>query len=236
MATDHAATTEPLTDLGHLGSAVGHHVINAFSAIVSSAEILSLTARSGAPADPVALAEQIIHSALEAATVARRLIDYTRPITAIGDESVRLDRLVAEVVEGRRAAESPRIAWETSLVPVPPIKGHGEQLRAMVRYLLDNAVEALPSHGGTIRVGTSVNAEGWLVLEVSDDGEGMPPTVQERVFEPFFTTRAGHLGVGLSIANATWRRHQGTVSIQTRPGEGTRLRLSIRLQEARRSG
>lgn len=237
MATDRPSPTEPLTDLGHLGSAVGHHVINAFSAIVSSAEILRLTAQAGTPADPIGLADQIIRSALEASTVARRLIDYTRPITAVGDESVRLEQLAAEVVEAHRPNDSTQIAWVLNLSPVSPIKGHGAQLRAMIRHLIDNAVEALPPAGGTIQIATRVSPEGWLVLEVSDDGEGMTVATQERALEPFFTTRSGsgHLGVGLSIANAIWRRHQGTLSISTRPGAGTSIKASIRPQEARRS-
>ncbi len=93
-----------LNDLGHLGSGVGHHVINAFSAIVSNAELLRIKAASGPSAiDPAAIADMIIDTALEASTVARRLIDYTRPITTIGQDRVVLDRLVAEYVETRAA-------------------------------------------------------------------------------------------------------------------------------------
>src|SRR3954464_10334488 len=83
-----------LNDLGHLSSAVGHHVINAFSAIVSNAEILRIRMAMPAPVDPTDLAELIITTAMDAATVARRLIDFTRPITNIGEERVELDRVV----------------------------------------------------------------------------------------------------------------------------------------------
>src|SRR5947209_5132836 len=73
---------ERLINLGHLASGVGHHVINAFSAIVSNAELLRLEPPMASPTDPAVLAETIIQTALEAATVARRLIDYTRPVTS----------------------------------------------------------------------------------------------------------------------------------------------------------
>ena len=98
---------ERLTDLGHLASAVGHHVINAFSAIVSNAEILRLMARSDTPIDPVAVADHIIRTAVDASGVARRLIDYTRPITAAATAPVALDQLAAEVVEVSTAGRPP---------------------------------------------------------------------------------------------------------------------------------
>src|SRR6516162_1632455 len=71
-----------LNDLGHLSSAVGHNVINAFSAIVSNAEILRLRMAMPTPVEPTDLADLIITTAMDAATVARRLIDFTRPITS----------------------------------------------------------------------------------------------------------------------------------------------------------
>src|SRR4051794_33373436 len=87
MASDTSADTiERLTGLGHLAGGIGHHVINAFSAIVSNAEILRLTAGEPDAADPLQLADTIIKTAVEASAVARRLIDYTRPITYIGEE------------------------------------------------------------------------------------------------------------------------------------------------------
>jgi signal transduction histidine kinase len=48
-----------------------------------------------------------------------------------------------------------------------------------------------------------------------------------RATEPFFSTRPGHLGVGLSIANGIWRRHRGTLSIRSQPDEGTQVRLCV---------
>src|SRR3954468_11558704 len=74
---------ERLNNLGHLAAGVGHHVINAFSAIVSNAELLRLNPPLISVADPSTLADTIVRTALDASTVARRLIDYTRPVTSI---------------------------------------------------------------------------------------------------------------------------------------------------------
>jgi signal transduction histidine kinase len=208
-------------------------VINAFSAIVSNAELLRLDPPLPSVADPAALAETIIKTAVEAATVARRLIDYTRPVTSIEPDraafqpdTLRLDQLVAEVV-AEQSRERPGVRWETDLAPLPPIRGHAAQLRAMILLLLANAYEAMPKGQGTITVSSATDSRGWNVLEIRDSGRGMEATTLERSVEPFFSTKPGHLGVGLSIANGIWRRHRGTLAIQSQPGEGTRIRLCV---------
>jgi signal transduction histidine kinase len=219
--------SERFTNLAHLSSAVGHHVINAYSAIVSNAEILRLTARSNMPADPVALADLIIRTAVEASTVARLLIDYTRPVTQIDEGSVALDGLIAEIVEARRSDGRSRYSWTVAPGEVPPIRGDADQLRAMVEHLIRNAEEAMSGSGGTIALSTDLDHRGWIALEVADTGPGMAPELVERAVEPFFSTKAGHLGVGLSIANGIWRRHRGNLALKSRPGEGARVRLCV---------
>ena len=225
---------ERLINLGHLSSGVGHHVINAFSAIVSNAELLRLDPPLASAPGPAALSDKIIKTALEAATVARRLIDYTRPVTSIEPNraafephTLSLDRLVAEAAEQAGSDGPPEITWEAEIGPVSPIYGHDAQLRAMLSLLFQNAYDAMPPSGGTIAVSTATDGRGWNVLEVRDSGHGMEPWVLERAVEPFFSTRPGRLGVGLSIANGIWRRHRGTLSIQSRPGEGTKMRLCV---------
>ena len=218
-----------LNDLGQLASGVGHNVINAFSAIVSNAELLRIKfATSSTPIDPVAIADVIIDSAMQASSVARRLIDYSRPITGIGDDRLTLDRLVGDYVEARRAAETGGIAWSANLAEVPEIKGQAGQLEGMLDLLVANARESMTPNGErAILFTTSVDSRGWVMLEVRDTGLGMPPKVLEQAVEPFFTTKNGHLGVGLSIANGIWRRHRGTLSLRSQPGEGTTLRLCV---------
>ena len=231
MSHDDADTQEQLTDLAHLSSAVGHHVINAYSAIVSNAEILRLTAKAEVPADPIAIADMIIRTAVEASAVARRLIDYTRPVTVIGENQVSLDRLIVEVVARKRAEDSVRFSWSVNAAPVPTIRGHIDQLRAMFGHLIQNAEDGMSTTGGTITLTTAVDDRGWIVIEIQDTGPGMSPEVHERAVEPFFTTKYGHMGVGLSIANGIWRRHRGTVALKTKPGEGTKVRLCVNPNE-----
>ena len=226
---DSEIAPKALNDLGHLASGVGHHVINAFSAIVSNAELLRIKLAPGAnPIDPASIADLIIDTAVEASSVARRLIDFTRPITTIGEERLLLDRLVADYVEAVHQSGTGGIAWSTRLDPVPPIRGQAEQLKAMIDLLVANSLEAMTAQGEkAIAFSTSLDSRGWVMLEIRDTGRGMEPEVLERAVEPFFSTKGGHIGVGLSIANGIWRRHRGTLSLKSQPGEGTTLRLCV---------
>ena len=223
------ASAEPLNNLGHLSSAVGHHVINAFAAVVSSAEILRIKMASPTPVDPTALADMIVNTALEAASVARRLIDYTRPITNIGEENILLHELIAAyLADGPATLPVGPVEWITDLTPVPPIRGDAVHLRTMMTLLLDNAREAMASSPTrSVAFSTAMDARGWVVFEIRDSGQGMTPEVLERAVEPFFTTKPGGMGVGLSIANGIWRRHKGTLSLRSVPREGTTLRLCV---------
>lgn len=228
MAIDPAAeTAERLTDLGHLAGGIGHHVINAFSAVVSNAEILRLTAGTPEAVDPIQVADTIIHTSVEASSVARRLIDFTRPITAIGESMLDLHQLVEAVVVEERAKGRHGIEWAAEAQPVPPIKGNPAQLRAMLGHLILNSLEAMPSAGGAITISTGLDSRGWVALEVRDTAGGMSAESQGRAVEPFYTTKPGHFGVGLSIANGIWRRHRGTLAIRSQPGDGTLVRLCV---------
>ena len=97
----------------------------------------------------------------------------------------------------------------------------------MLGYLLQNAREALPDGAGTIEISTYIDPRNWLVLAIRDTGCGMSPDVLSRANEPFFSTKPDRDGVGLTIAQGIWRRHRGSLSIDSRPGLGTTIRLSI---------
>jgi two-component system NtrC family sensor kinase len=226
-APDRGKAVATVSELGHLASGVGHHVINAFSAVVSNAEILRLQLTLPDPPDPCMLADAIIRTAVEAAGVARRLIDVTRPLTNVGAEDLALDALVSDYIAARSAAETGPVRWSSGASPVPKIIGDEDSLRAMLDHLTLNALEAAGPEGLDIHITTAVEPRGWIVLEVRDTGRGMGPEVQERAVEPFFSTKSGHLGVGLSIANGIWRRHKGTLSVRSRAGEGTTIRLCV---------
>jgi two-component system, NtrC family, sensor kinase len=227
--------TRKLSELSYLCSAVSHHVINSFSSIVSNAEFVRT--QGGGVTDTVELemsGTAIIETALDASKVGRKLIDWARRATAVeggqaGRESpvVDLNQLVREKLDSEMSIASDRVDWVLNLGSIPPIHGNADGLGAMLGYLLQNAREALPDGAGTIEISTYIDPRNWLVLAIRDTGCGMSADVLRRANEPFFSTKADRDGVGLTIAQGIWRRHRGSLSIDSRPGLGTTIRLSL---------
>ena len=224
---------ERLRDLAHIASSVGHHLINSYSSVVSNAEMLRSTTGSNAPSpDAAALAGSIVSTALEASRVARSLIAWTRDATrheAAGNtlaQEVDLPSLIHDVVESERASAPTNIDWRLDLKATRLLLADPGHLESMLRALARNAVEALDGQPGFVAYRTGIDASDWVFIEIEDNGRGMTGDVLNRATEPFFTTKSGHAGVGLTIAQGIWRRHQGTMAIESRVGQGTMVRLA----------
>jgi signal transduction histidine kinase len=222
-----SADYDPLQSLAHLSSLVGHHLINSYSSIVNNAEVLRLLANNGNRVDPEEFHDRIIRNAIEASQVARKLIDLVRPATCPEDEPIDLARLIKEAVDEVGLIPSSRISWEVATEPIPMIPGSEEELRGMFRSILINAVEAIGDREGRVAARMGLDDQSWIVVEIEDNGIGMEEVVATEATTPFFSTKSGHLGVGLSIAGSVWRRHKGSLAIVSRPGSGTTIRLTF---------
>jgi signal transduction histidine kinase len=110
---------------------------------------------------------------------------------------------------------------------VPRIMAYGSELNQVWTNLIDNAITAV-SGSGKICIGTSLEDD-QLVVEIVDDGPGIPPEVQARMFEPFFTTKPVGAGTGLGLIishRIVGDRHGGEIEFESRPGE---TRFKVRL-------
>ncbi len=108
--------------------------------------------------------------------------------------------------------------------------GSRKALTGALTNLLENAMQACRD-GGVIRL-SGENAGGRLILSVADNGPGIDPAIQERLFEPFFTTRSDGTGLGLAIVRGVAEAHGGDVQIESAPGKGSKFILSLPLGAA----
>ena len=107
---------------------------------------------------------------------------------------------------------------------VPPVKGDPNELREVFVNLIQNAVEAMKGIDGTLTIRTFVD-QGRVAAEVADTGKGIPHELQEKIFDPFFSTRHEGVGLGLSIAYRIIREHGGDVSVKSEVGRGTTFKI-----------
>ncbi|MCX5771222.1 MAG: GAF domain-containing sensor histidine kinase [Candidatus Hydrogenedentes bacterium] len=102
--------------------------------------------------------------------------------------------------------------------------------------LLTNAGDAVPSGGGKIDVWARLNAEGDLVLEVADNGPGVPQSDKLRIFEPFYSTKGSQgTGLGLAVTHKIVEEHSGSISVERGPEGGALFRILIPQQQPRLS-
>jgi signal transduction histidine kinase len=106
------------------------------------------------------------------------------------------------------------------------------QLEQVFVALIMNAVDAMP-HGGTLAL-RSVAREAEAIIEVEDDGVGVPTDLLPHLFEPFFTTKErGHgVGLGLAVSRGIVERHGGRIEVQSAPGRGTKFTIRLPLAPA----
>ena len=176
-----------------------------------------------------ALATSIVEAALDASQVARRLIDWTTKVDGDRNPAARRRRLLGStsIESSGRSSNLQQASNPSQSANGCSIYGRFLRLSAIVAsfiamfdHLIRNACEALAGGSGHISFTTLVDRRNWLVIEVGDSGCGMSPETLKRATEPFFSTKSGHDGVGLTIAQAIWRRHRGAVSIESTPRQG----------------
>jgi signal transduction histidine kinase len=217
-----------LVDVGHLSSAVCHYLINVFSAIVSSADMIQFSASSNGDKDEIqSHAGQIVNLALQASDVARGLIEFAQPRLPLGTEQIDLVELLRGVAQRNQARCSPALRWDDQLTPLPPITGEPHSLTAMFEAIVSNACEAVEPTGGTITFSCRKDARGRDVIEIRDDGPGMSGETRQRALEPFFSTKPDRLGVSLNLAKSIWTHHGGLIALHSDLGRGTSVRLHL---------
>ena len=110
---------------------------------------------------------------------------------------------------------------------IPEIECIPSQLNQVFMNLLVNAAQAISDHG-TITIRTRTVDQN-VCIEISDTGQGIPPTKISRIFDPFFTTKpvGQGTGLGLSISHGIIRKHNGQISVQSVPGKGTTFTITL---------
>ena len=118
---------------------------------------------------------------------------------------------------------------------VPCIEAYGSELNQVWTNIIDNAIDAMQGAGALVL--RTYTKDGEVVVEIIDDGPGIPPEVQRRIFEPFFTTKGPGVGTGLGLHiayNIIFHKHRGEIQVASRPGE-TRFRVVLPIRLARRN-
>ena len=229
---------ERLSSLGTLAAGVAHEINNPLAIVMTNLEL----ALEGA-ASPRSSASLDEPEALERAMVgARRVRDVVTKmkLLARGESAPCGVADVVECLESSIVASGHALRYRGKLIcdfhPVDPVDADPAQLSQVFVHLLVNAADALDeANASKNEVHLSTRTDGVdVVVEIRDTGHGIPENLIGRIFEPFFTTKdvGAGMGLGLSVAHGIVRSLGGSLSVESRPGHGSRF--FVRLPKLRR--
>jgi two-component system, NtrC family, sensor kinase len=226
--------SEKLAAIGQLAAGVMHEINNPLATI--SACVAAISGRLGtlAPREKTAVEEylEIIDKEVDRCTrIVDGLLDFSRPKGKTKGRVV-LNALVDETLFLLKHHQRfKRLTVTRELDPsLPTTTGNAEQLTQVLMALMLNAVDAMDDRGKlTVRTGRSAVHSDEVMLEIEDNGIGIPRADQSKIFEPFYTTKppGRGTGLGLSICYGIVEEHRGRIEVDSQPGRGSIFRVFL---------
>ncbi len=212
-----------LPDFEELVAGVAHQVANSISIIRSHAEFCAEAPEAEGARESLAV---IVRNIVGLQNKIDKIMNFSRPVIPQRSPEL-LQAIAAEELERLRGAgrlEGIK-AGIIAAGDLKPLSVDRVRLAAAVEQLLANAVEAMPG-GGELAIRIS-SAGGKQRLEITDGGEGIEKKNLDSVFHPFFTTRPGKMGLGLTLARNVAKAHGGSLDLFSVAGGGARAVMEL---------
>ncbi len=228
LAEAHARAREALqrrdrlAAMGELSSTVAHEIRNPLNAIAMSAQrlrrecgdVLARDEDAGALLDIIRSESQRLDLKI------RQFLEYARPPRLVSRDVDLAAWLSAAVNAQRARAESHDVSLMPVVVTDAIVSMDADQMQQVVDNLVRNAIDAAPPGGHVWVRGSLLGTD--VVVEVQDDGPGIPDGAKSRIFDLYFTTKRDGTGVGLAVAHQIVTAHGGRIDVSDRqPGPGT---------------
>ncbi|WP_293457901.1 cell cycle histidine kinase CckA [Phenylobacterium sp.] len=233
--------SQKMQAIGQLAGGVAHDFNNLLTAIFMQLDVLAARHPVGDPSYEGL--NEIKQTSMRAADLVRKLLAFSRKQT-VQREILDLGEMISESEVLLRRLLYEDVKLETDYGRnLPQVRADRGQLETAVMNLAVNARDAVRAHGGgTVRIKTArvtqeeAKALGYpnptgdqALVEVSDDGPGIPAEVMDKIFDPFFTTKPVGEGTGLGLATVYGivKQSDGWIAVSSRPGEGAAFRIFL---------
>jgi PAS domain S-box-containing protein len=218
---------QKLEAVGTLSGGIAHEINNALVPVIALTKMVA----GKLPED--GRERRNLGTVIDAAERARDLVKHILAFSRKEERETRdfdLAAVAREALQMLRATVPTSIRLEQDIALTPPVNGDPGQLNQVIVNLVNNAAQAIGSGLGTIILRLRAeDGAGNLLLSVEDDGCGMDAATRARIFEPFFTTKEVGVGtgLGLSIVHGIVAAHGGRITVESRPGRGTRFDIRL---------
>ena len=222
-------TTERLRAVGSLAATIIHDLKQPMQVILSCADLLDEGEIEGSERSNCA--REVTKQVRRMLSMSQEILDYVSSKRRLQLAPVDLDQLCRDVVEifrPRLLADRVNVRyskWSAETASPTLELDHDRFWRVLVN-LIGNAHEAMPE-GGELRIRLTIDRKS-VGIEIEDTGKGIPPQIQETIYEPFVTEGKQYgTGLGLAIAKSIVEAHKGTISFTSSPAEGTAFRIIL---------
>jgi signal transduction histidine kinase len=232
--------TEKLATIGQLAAEIAHEVGTPLNVIAGRARSIQRKAK-----DPEAVeknAEIVAEQTARITRIIQRLLDFTRrKVGATGKAEINLNELsltTMELLSGQFSAAKVRTRLERA-EGLPRVAGDADRLQQVMINLMLNAVQAMPE-GGSLAVETRTikrtrpgledgAEQSFVTFSVKDTGIGVPDSIRDKIFDPFYTTKDGQggTGLGLAVCSGIVKEHDGWIDVENNDGGGTIFRVYL---------
>ncbi len=220
--------TERLTSIGGIVAGVAHELNNPLTGILGFSQMLARRDTEGRFSHDL---ERILECALRCQKIVKNLLCFARASSpekkSLGLNGVLIKAL--DLLEYTFREDEIEIVKDLD-AELPYVRADFRLMQQVIMNLVTNAVHAIRSNRKQGRLVFRSRAQAdRVILDISDNGPGIPPEIQSQIFDPFFTTKADGrgTGLGLSISYGIVSDHGGALTFKSRPGEGTTFSISL---------
>jgi signal transduction histidine kinase len=231
--------SEKLAAIGQLAAGVMHEINNPLATISACVAAISGRVDALQNAEKATVGEylEIIDKEVDRCTrIVDGLLDFSRP-EGKSKGRVVLNALVEEtlfLLKHHQRFKRLTLVRELDQ-SIPATHGNAEQLTQVLMALMLNAVDAMDDRHGmlTVRTGRNPNQADEVIVEIEDNGIGIPRADQAKIFEPFYTTKppGRGTGLGLSICYGIVEDHRGRIEVESQPGRGSIFRVFLPIHQ-----
>jgi len=218
---------EKLATIGELATMVGHDLRNPLQSIENAAYYLNNELpRLPTPPKTMEMLQVINDSVNYADKIMRDLQDFSatkKPIL----EKTNINTIVKETLSQVKTPEEVKVV--TELGQLPEIKADKDIMKRVFMNLTTNGIQAI-ENGGTLKVSTK-KTKGFVEVSFKDTGIGIPKENMEKIFTPFFTTKARGMGMGLPICKRFVESHGGSIEVESEVGKGSTFTVKLPIQQ-----
>jgi signal transduction histidine kinase len=221
-ATKRLIQVEKLASIGHISTGIAHEIRNPLTSV--KLNIQKLSEKENLDEFDLLNLEISQEGIAQIEKFIKELLNYAR-VSELNLDSFSMEQIIDGSIKMiADSLELKNVTLEKKYAPdLPQVRVDADKVRQVILNILRNCLEAVDV-GGQIWISVSLNtlASGpRLMVEISDNGKGVPQKDWENVFEPFYTTKASGIGLGLAIARKIIEQHQGAIRVKSRDGQGS---------------